>query len=441
MSLRKRLLLILGGTFVLLWGVAALWMLGELRHEVERILDERLASSANMVAGLLEQIPAPVGAPQLSPLTSQIFGLKRGLVCQVRNLRGEVLVRSPNMFFSEPDEELLGFAVTAIDGQQWRTFTVQRRNLLITTGDKMEEREHLQRVILVAAASPVFLALVGSLVLIWLGIGRGLAPLQVLRLQLAQRKADDLTALDSALAPKELQPLVGTLNQLLARLSDLLQRERRFNDDAAHELRTPLTAIKTHLQVAQRAEPEHAIASVAKAQLAVERMQATIEQLLLLSRLSSSEDFSAIEPGSVQNVARTVLDNLFASEGFERIQVDSQLEQDVLLAVPESLAAVALRNLLENALVHSPANSPVELTICLQLDAVVFKVTDQGEGISAELFEQAQQRFWRAKSANRGSGLGLAIVAAIAQRFAGTLTANKTQTNFSVALSFPILFS
>ncbi|NLC09423.1 MAG: sensor histidine kinase, partial [Gammaproteobacteria bacterium] len=126
---------------------------------------------------------------------------------------------------------------------------------------------------------------------------------------------------------------------------------------------------------------------------------------------------------------------------FERIQVDSQLEQDVLLAVPESLAAVALRNLLENALVHSPANSPVELTICLQLDAVVFKVTDQGEGISAELFEQAQQRFWRAKSANRGSGLGLAIVAAIAQRFAGTLTANKTQTNFSVALSFPILFS
>lgn len=438
MSLRKRLLLILGSTFVLLWGVAALWLLGELRNEVERILDERLASSANMVAGLLEQIPSPVGAPQLSPLTNQIFGLKRGLVCQVRNLRGEVLVRTPSMIFNESEQELLGFSVSSIDGEQWRTYTVQRHNLLITTGDKMNEREHLQRVILVAAAAPVILVLVGSLFLIWLGIGRGLAPLHRLRLQLAERKADDLTALDLSAAPNELKPLVSTLNQLLGRLSDLLKRERRFNDDAAHELRTPLTAIKTHLQVAQRADAVGASQSLHNAQRAVERMQSTIEQLLLLSRLSSNEDFSLIEPSSAQNIARMALDMLFASEGFERIEVNVQLDEDVSVIVPESLAVVALRNLLENALVHSScATGVVMLSLRLEGSAVVFEVSDPGEGISADLFEQSQQRFWRAQANKKGSGLGLAIVAAIAQRFAGSVSAQQTESGFSVTLSFP----
>ena len=60
MSLRNRLLLILGGTFIVLWSLAALWLLGDLRREVNVALDERLASSARMVAGLLEQLPQPL---------------------------------------------------------------------------------------------------------------------------------------------------------------------------------------------------------------------------------------------------------------------------------------------------------------------------------------------------------------------------------------------
>lgn len=439
MSLRKRLLLILGGSFILIWSITAIWLMGDLRKEIERILDERLASSANMVAGLLEQIPQPVGPLQLSPLTTQIFGLNHGLVCQVRNLRGEVLVRTPNMIFSESEEELLGFSHSMIEGQQWRTFTVQRHNLLITAGDKMDERAHLQRVILVAASSPVLLALFGSLCLIWLGTGRALVPLQALRMQLARRKADDLAALDVSLAPRELQPLVVTLNQLLDRLAQLLLRERRFNDDAAHELRTPLTAIKTQLHLARHAGVAQADESLGKAQAAVESMQATIEQLLLLSRLGSSEDYSAIEPACAQTVARAVLDNLIGSKGFERIQVDSRLADELRLAVPEALAVVAVRNLLENALLYSPRDTDVELLVYQQGSSVVFSVTDQGEGMDAVGFEQAQQRFWRGgSSVTPGSGLGLAIVAAICQRFDGQLSCSRQARGFQVELRLPV---
>lgn len=438
MSLRKRLLFILGGTFAVLWAAAAMWLLGDLRHELERVLDERLSSSANMVAGLLEQMPQPVLGSAMSPFDTQMLGLRRGMVCQVRTLRGEVIVRTPNMLFAEPEDELLGFSTTHVDQQAWRTYTVQRGHLLITIGDQLDEREHLQRVILLAAGLPVLLALLGSLLLIWLGIGRGLAPLDQLRLQLAQRQADELAPLSEHQVPKELQPLFATLNQLLGRLRALLERERRFNDDAAHELRTPLTAIKTHLQVAKLAEPELAQLSLDSAQCAVERMQSTMEQLLLLARLDSQDDFSELPPSSAQSIARGTLDAMLAHPEFSRIQVCSDLQRECTLAVPEPLATVALRNLLDNALKYSPAGSAIELTIFLREEHVVFRVEDQGEGLSAADFADAQQRFWRARASHEGSGLGLAIVSSICQRFQGQLSTTQLPHGFRVELVFPV---
>lgn len=438
MSLRKRLLLILGGTFALLWSLAALWLLGDLGKEVERVLDERLASSANMVAGLLEQIPAPVGPAQYSPLTQQIFGLRRGLVCQVRNLRGEVIVRSPNIMFNEPDEDLLGFSSSMIDGEQWRTYTTQRHNLLITTGDKVQERAHLQWVIRFAAATPVLFALLGSLLLLWLGISRGLSPLQQLRQQLERRKADDLSPLPTDNIPRELLPLITTLNQLLMRINSMLQQERRFNDDAAHELRSPLTAIKTYLQVAQRAEPNQAVEYLDKAQSAVERMQATMEQLLLLSRLSSNEDYPADASASCLAGVRQVIEYFYTGEESHRIELNLTEETDYLLGLPEPLLVVALRNLLENALRYSPQDSQIQLDVSYYEQWIKFSIRDQGAGIATDEFAQAQQRFWRAQANTRGSGLGLAIVAAICQRFAGQLSAKHDGSWFVVELSLPI---
>lgn len=438
MSLRKRLLLILGGTFALLWSIAALWLLGDLRNELERVLDERLESSAHMVAGLLEQIPQPQISPEMSPFTNPLLGgLRRGLVCQVRTLRGEVLVRTPNMVFSQPEEELVGFSNSTVDGEEWRTFTVQRHQLLITIGDKLDEREHLQQVIFLAAALPVALALIGSLVLIWFGIGQGLSPLNRLRLQLAGRKADDLAPIDLQTVPVELNPLVDTLNQLLERLGALLERERRFNDDAAHELRTPLTAIKTHLQVASMAGGgEQLASSLDKAEQAVERMQAMLEHLLLLSRLD--ENANEVTENSLQplEIVRQVLEHLFAHPQFARIEVESQVNGSCQALVPDRLLGMSIRNLLENALKYSP-EGPVRLKLEMLDGRLYVHVTDSGPGLDENQFADAQKRFWRLRANNEGSGLGLSIVSAVCQRYQGSLTARHHGEGFTVSLSFP----
>lgn len=421
MSLRNRLLLILGGTFIVLWSLAALWLLGDLRREVTVALDERLASSARMVAGLLEQLPQPLPANQSSPLSAIELGLQSGLVCQVRSLRGEVIVHTPNTPEATLAEHGVGFHDVSIGDERWRSFTLKRQHLWVTTADRIGERETLQSAILIAAALPVALALLGSLVLIWFGIGRGLSPLQTLRSVLEKRDAGDLQPVYVARLPKDLQPLVATLNQLFARIAAALERERRFTNDAAHELRTPLTAVKTHLQVAQMSSGDIAAHALQQAETAVARMQSGLEQLLLLARVESAQGFDQAGQVSAQNLARHALADLIAVPGNERIEVNNQLSEDVLIAVPESLAVASLRNLLDNALRYSPELSCVELYMALEDKYLLLRVRDSGKGLSAAHIEQAKQRFWRTASTQSGSGLGLAIVQAVTERYGGEL--------------------
>lgn len=421
MSLRKRLLLILGGTFIVLWSLAAVWLLGDLRREVSTALDERLASSARMVAGLLEQLPQPLPAHYASPLSAMELGLQGGLVCQVRSLRGEVLVRTPNTPSATLAEQGVGFHEASIGDERWRSFTLKRQNLWVTTADRMDERATLQSAILIAAALPVALALLGSLVLIWFGIGRGLLPLQSLRALLAQRDAEDLQPVYVKRLPKDLRPLVDTLNQLFARIAAALARERRFTNDAAHELRTPLTAVKTHLQIAQMGTGGVAEHALLQAETAVERMQSSLEQLLLLAQVESAQDFDKDGQVSAQNLARHALADLIAVPGYQRIEVVNELTEEVYVAVPESLAVASLRNLLDNALRYSPADSSVELYIGLEQHHLLLRVRDSGAGLTDEHLKQAKQRFWRTASTQGGSGLGLAIVQAVTERYGGEL--------------------
>ena len=436
MSLRNRLLLILGGTFIVLWSVAALWLLGDLRREVSVALDERLASSARMVAGLLEQLPQPLPSHSTNPLSAIEMGLESGLVCQVRSLRGEVLVLTPDMPKTTIAEHSVGFHEISIGDERWRSFTLKRQHLWVTTADRIDERETLQSAILIAAALPVALALLGSLILIWFGIGRGLSPLQSLRSLLEQRDAEDLQPVYVQHLPKDLQPLVATLNQLFARIAAALERERRFTNDAAHELRTPLTAVKTHLQVAQMGSGDVAEHALQQAETAVDRMHTGLEQLLLLARVESAQDFDKDGKVSAQTLARHALDDLIAVPGYQRIEVLNELTAEVYVAIPESLAVASLRNLLDNALRYSPPDSSVELYMALEDKQLLLRVRDAGVGLSAVDIEQAKQRFWRTANIQSGSGLGLAIVQAVTERYGGELRLQAAPTGGLAALLY-----
>lgn len=420
MTLRLRLLLMIGVSMILLWSGVAIWMQHGLDKEMHRTLDQRLAMSAHMVAGLMSQNPAAwdgrTGTAGASTLSMPAAA--KGLACQV-SLRGEVIARTPG---AAPEAmttatAVPGFSDREIKGEHWRSYTLETNGLRVTTADRLTERDTLLRNVMVAAVVPFVVALIGSLVVLWFGVGSGLLPLERLRQVLASRTADALTPIQNVPMSRDLLPLVNTLNRLLERMSVTLSRERRFTSDAAHELRTPLTAIKTHLQVARITRGKDTEVAMDYAEEGVARLQRTLSQLLTLSQVEGDFSWDDGRVADANEVARLAMRDA-APDAPERIVLDSD-GNGAELALPQALAVTALRNLLDNALRHSPAENSVRLEIRCSPETISFHVFDRGPGLSDEALVRATQRFWR-RGSGRGSGLGLSIVAAIAERFGGS---------------------
>jgi len=411
MSLRLRLTFKLGAAFVLIWALAAAWMLNDLRNQMMFSLDQRLVASARMVAGLMEQMPGLASSAEGKHFSAEQLNVPGGMACQVSSLRGEVLARS----HTTPDQGLeshrSGFRDQIIDGAAWRSFTLARGDLFITTADRQVEREALNLSILLAASVPVGVALLGCLCLLWLGIGQSLQPLNRMRDALMRRSADSLEPLQIHPLPSELKPLLDTQNQLLQRIAKTIERERRLTGDAAHEL--------------------------SHAEEGADRLHRTLEQLLLLARVEGSLSFDDGVQSSAEQVARLAIQDANAGDN-QRIDLILPDDlSDTPLEMPVGLAVAALRNLLDNALRHTPADTRVELSVLMAGDQVVFRVRDHGKQIASEDLQYLTQRFWR-NGNSEGCGLGLAIVQAIVQRCSCSLTFDSQPDGLRVDLGMPL---
>lgn len=415
MTLRLRLMLIIGLSFTLLWGAASVWMFLDVRNNFRDALDERLAASARMVAALVTQLPETPGPASAAPQSMLDLVAKDGVACEVRLMHGGLVARTQNSP-SELGMVANGYSTRMMRGELWRSYSLEQGGKRVTTADRVDKRQALLLKILLATAVPFVIAMLGSLIVLWIGIRRGLAPLEAIRHALSVRTPDATDPLPAAKLPAEIAPLVHTINQLLARTQSAIERERRFTGDAAHELRTPLTAVKTHLQVARLTSGEQNAGSLAHAETGVQRLQHTLEQLLTLARVEGPFSFDTEHASAVEEIAQLAIAEIPAD--LKKRIVHDSLADGLYVGASPTLVATALRNLLDNALRYSPPDAPVTLRISASPESVCFCVHDEGPGLDDSDLDRAAQRFWR-KGVGQGSGLGLSIVEAIAKRFDG----------------------
>ncbi len=432
MSLRLRLMATLGITLMLLWGITAVWSMRDLSTQFERSLDQRLAQSAQMVAGLLDRVPAAAwngvaGEPSAIPALE-------GVACRVSSLRGQVVAGTHPEMNDVLAADGEGYSYRQHNGQRWRVYTLIDEAKRITVADRLRERESLLAQVRRAAFYPFLLALIGSLIALWWGVSRGLSPLSRLQRRLISRDYDDLSALPTRGLPGEIRPLIDGFNTLLSRTRRMLELEQRFTDDAAHELRTPLTAIRTHLQIARRVEGNPRREAMQQAEAGVERLTKTLDQLLLLARMESKEiTRGSLESSPLGEALETAMtetgsrDRCHYSPGVSRIRV----------ALSGSLVVIALRNLLENAMRHGLPGAPIEIEAQQSNGMAMIAISNQGEAIPPEQLARLTERFHRGNHP-QGSGLGLSIVEAIVTRAGGRVAlASGDGVGLRVTLALP----
>ena len=132
MSLRSRLLAMLSLSLIILWLTVAMLMYLHLGNKVSETLDQRLAASANMVAGLISQQPEPFSQVSREPLL--MSPLSEGVACQLRSAAGEILMQTAGPRGASLSNAKPGFTTRTVAGEKWRLYTLEQDGLQITTG-------------------------------------------------------------------------------------------------------------------------------------------------------------------------------------------------------------------------------------------------------------------------------------------------------------------
>ena len=163
--------------------------------------------------------------------------------------------------------------------------------------------------------------------------------------------------------------------------------------------------------------------SLLQLQAGVDRATRMVAQLLALARIDPQSHDALLQTTSVLPVVRQVLADLMplAGKRAQSVLLDEAADTANVALRSEALD-ILLRNLVENALRYSPSGSEVQVAVSRHAQSVDITVQDEGEGISAELSERVQERFFRGHHDSQGAGLGLSIVSRILQLAGGSLS-------------------
>jgi two-component system sensor histidine kinase TctE len=373
----------------------------------------------------------------LPPVALEILkdNVKDKLYYQVKDSHGDVIAsdtRIPDSEFGEfahLNEKEPEYAYGRIRGEEVRIASLLFREprssdkVIIQVAETLRAREEFADKILIGVVAPQLLIVIGIGLAIFLGIRRGLTPLNDLRDALAMRTPHDLGPIPEENVPREVRTLVGAINGLLDRLHMDIEAQRRFVANAAHQLRTPIAGLKTQSELALRQtnpdEIKHALTLI---RTSADRATRLTNQLLTLARTGPEvQDPRTRSMLDLSDVAKAVMGELVPQAVERKIDIGFEGTTDSTTMLGDRWALHELcSNLIENAIRYTQDGGRVTVRVSSAGDKErIFEVEDNGPGIPEPERSRVFERFYRVPedglgTKSSGSGLGLAIVSEIA---------------------------
>ncbi len=456
-SLKWRLVSILLALILFTWLVSALFLYFSSDEVLEEQVDHQLEQYSHMVIYISRVFARQIdeGLPLYetwkdNPLEAlyqrpMMIPPEEGVQSMAVNIwLGHSLIAmldgSPQ--FEQPTADGFAYRTAPDSGVQWRTLAQYDAvsELWIMVGVEVAPARQAMFSTQVRGLLPLLIVLPLTLLVVYLGVSRGLVPLNSLVRHIARRKAGQLEPLQTTGVPAEVAGVVTSINALMDRLAFALEAEQRFTANAAHELTTPLAAIKAEVQLCQRQLRDTAAAGrLGGISDRVDRASHTVEQLLTLARLDPE---LPLERTSVP--LRGLLIEVLADTGHlaraNDLDVDFAEGPEITVSGnPEGLA-ILLRNLLVNAFRYATEGSTVYISLTRNRH-VRLEICNDCPPLSADEFRRISQRFYRVPgTAPAGAGLGLSIVERIATLHGAQFSAvpGSGGDGFCAELNLPI---
>jgi len=227
-----------------------------------------------------------------------------------------------------------------------------------------------------------------------------------------------------------LNGMLGQIESAFAERTQSENRLRRFIADASHELRTPLTSVRGYAEMLRRGaekSPEDSALARRRIEEEAKRMSVMVDDMLVLARLGQGRPLE-MQPVDLQVIARDAVADAHAVAPQREISLDAP--NPVIVAGDDTRLRQALGNLVRNALVHTPPETPIEVAVGTENGLAHVTVSDHGPGLGADDAKRVFEPFYRADPSRSrysgGVGLGLSIVAAVAGAHGGQATAKET---------------
>ena len=292
----------------------------------------------------------------------------------------------------------------------------------VQVAETLELRHTLARQILIDTLVRQMLLMGVITAVVLFAVQRVTRPVRRLSESLRLRREDDLTPIQASDIPREIQPLTDATNQVMQRLQQVLDHQKRFVRDAAHQLRTPLAVLKVQVQSALRGD--------VPAQVALQEMQSTVDRATMLAnqmlslakveQVRQMQDFAVLDWAEVVRAVALDVSPLIA---------EKDLDFDIItLSCPvhahDWMLRELVRNLLHNAVRHSPKGARLSVSIQPQGAMAQLLIRDAGNGVSEAMRQRLFQPFATGDTKS-GTGLGLTIAREIVLALGGTIQLNN----------------